>query len=57
MGGKKYFKEPFEDLSSFKGSEEEKMELFRNLRDKLGDWVQDLFNYKINKTSGENRQK
>jgi arsenate reductase len=57
VGGKKYFKQPFEDISSFKGSKEEKLELFRNIRDELGDWVQELFNYQINKADSENYQK
>ena len=47
VGGKKYFKQPFEDPSSFTGPEEERLVIFRQLRDELGDWVQDLYNYQI----------
>lgn len=47
VGGKKYFKQPFEDPSSFTGPEEKRLEIFRQLRDELGDWVQDLYNYQI----------
>jgi arsenate reductase (thioredoxin) len=54
VGGKKYFKKPFEDPSIFEGSETEKIEYFRGIRDEIGDWIQDLFNYQINvKGNGE----
>lgn len=49
LGGKEYFIQPFEDPSSFTGSEKEKLEIFRQLRNELGDWVQDFYNG-INKT-------
>ena len=42
-GGKKYFKQPFEDPSAFEGTEEEKLELFRKIRDELKDWLEDLY--------------
>jgi arsenate reductase (thioredoxin) len=48
VGGKKYFKKPFEDPSIFDGSEIEKIEYFRGIRDEIGDWIQDLYNYQIN---------
>lgn len=57
IGGKKYFKQPFEDLCSFKGNKEERIEFYRNMRDKLGDWVQELYNYQINKTGRDNCKK
>lgn len=47
IGGKKYFKKPFVDVTAFKGTEEEKIEFLRDIRDEIGDWVQDLFNYQI----------
>ena len=42
-GGKKYFKQPFEDPSIFDGTEEEKLELFVKIRDELKDWLEDLY--------------
>jgi arsenate reductase len=42
-GGKKYFKQPFEDPSSFEGTEEEKLEFFRVIRDELKFWIEDLY--------------
>ncbi len=43
VGGKKYYKQPFEDPSSFEGAEEEKLELFIKIRDELKDWLEDLY--------------
>lgn len=43
IGGKKYFKQPFEDPSVFKGTEEEKLELFGVIRDDLKEWIEDLY--------------
>ncbi len=43
VGGKKYFKQPFEDPSAFDGTEEEKLELFKKIRDELKDWLEDLY--------------
>lgn len=43
VGGKKYFKQPFEDPSVFDGAEEEKFELFIKIRDELKDWLEDLY--------------
>ena len=57
IGGKKYFKQPFEDLSSFEGNKEERVEFYRNIRDELGDWVQELYNYQINKTEEDDCKK
>lgn len=42
-GGKKYFKQPFEDPSTFNGTEEEKLELFKRIRDELKFWIEDLY--------------
>lgn len=48
-GGKKYFKQTFEDPSSFEGTEVEKFELFRKVRDELKFWLEDLyFSYVLN---------
>lgn len=47
VGGKNYFKKPLKDIYPFKGSESEKKELLREIRDEIGDWVQE-FNYYIN---------
>ncbi len=43
VGGKKYFKQPFEDPSTFDGTEEEKLELFNRVRDELKFWLEDLY--------------
>ncbi|MGB9980076.1 arsenate reductase ArsC [Methanobacterium sp.] len=43
VGGKKYFKQPFEDPSAFDGTEEEKLELFKKIRDELKEWIDDLY--------------
>jgi len=42
-GGKKYFKQVFEDPSSFEGNEKEKLELFSKVRDELKFWLDDLY--------------
>jgi arsenate reductase len=42
-GGKKYFKQPFEDPAAFDGTEEEKLELFKKIRDELKEWIDDLY--------------
>lgn len=47
IGGKKYFRKPLMDLYPFKGTGKEKIELLREIRDEIGDWVQD-FNYYMN---------
>jgi len=47
IGGKKYFRKPLMDIYPFKGTETEKIELLREIRDEIGDWVQD-FNFLMN---------
>jgi len=47
VGGQKYFKKPLPDIYPFKGTETEKIELLREIRDEIGDWVQD-FHYFMN---------
>ncbi len=42
-GGKKYFKQEFEDPSTYEGTEEEKLELFNKLRNELKFWLDDLY--------------
>lgn len=43
VGGKKYFKQAFEDPSTFDGTEKEKLELFKQVRDELKFWLEDLY--------------
>lgn len=47
LGGKNYFKKPLPDIYPFKGTETEKTDLLREIRDEIGDWVQD-FHYYMN---------
>lgn len=47
LGGQKYFKKPLPDIYPFKGTESGKIELLRELRDEIGDWVQE-FHYFMN---------
>jgi arsenate reductase (thioredoxin) len=47
IGGKKYFRKPLTDIYPFKETETEKIELLREIRDEIGDWVQD-FHYYMN---------
>ena len=47
IGGKQYFRKPLMDIYPFKGTETEKIELLREIRDEIGDWVQD-FNFYMN---------
>jgi arsenate reductase (thioredoxin) len=47
FGGKKLFLECLTDIYPFEGSLTEKTELLREIRDEIGDWVQDFYNYKI----------
>ena len=47
FGGKKLFMECLTDIYPFKGPITEKIELLRGIRDEIGDWVQDFYNYKI----------
>ncbi len=47
IGGKSYFKKPLTDIYPFEGADEEKIELLRDIRDEIGDWVQD-FHYFMN---------
>jgi arsenate reductase len=53
IGGKKYFIKSLKDIYPFKGTETEKIELLKEIRDEIGDWVQDLLNYQICKTNTE----
>lgn len=38
-GGKKYLHQSFEDPANYEGSEEEKLEAFRKVRDKIKEWI------------------
>lgn len=42
-GGKKYLHKSFEDPASFYGSEEEKLNKFREVRDKIKNWIEKQF--------------
>ena len=56
FGGKKVFLECLKDIYPFNGPETEEIELLREIRDEIGDWVQDFFNKQI-KTGLETRPK
>jgi arsenate reductase len=47
FGGKKLFMECLTDIYPFKGTKTEEIELLREIRDEIGNWVQDFYNYKI----------
>jgi arsenate reductase len=47
FGGKNVFLECIRDIYPFKGTGTEEIDLLREMRDEIGDWVQDFFNYKI----------
>ena len=42
-GGKKYVHQSFEDPSAFNGTEEEKLEQFRTVRDELKKWLEQFY--------------
>jgi arsenate reductase len=42
-GGKEQFHKGFEDPASFFGTDEEKLDKFREVRDKIKDWILDYF--------------
>ncbi|MCS7202360.1 MAG: arsenate reductase ArsC [Dictyoglomus sp.] len=42
-GGKKYIHKGFMDPSSFEGSYEEKLEIFRKVRDEIKKWLEEYF--------------
>lgn len=50
IGGKNYFRKPLKDIYPFKGTKTEKIELLREIRDEIGDWVQD-FHYFMNEAN------
>lgn len=41
--GKKYVHQPFEDPSAFEGTEEDKIEQFRAVRDELKKWLEQFY--------------
>jgi arsenate reductase len=47
FSGQKYFKKPLKDIYPFNGTESEKIEFLREIKDEIGDWVQD-FHYYMN---------
>ncbi|WP_287583454.1 arsenate reductase ArsC [Candidatus Borrarchaeum sp.] len=42
-GGKNYIHKGFEDPAEFEGSEDEKLEVFRRVRDEIKDWIERTF--------------
>ncbi len=42
-GGKEYIHKSFPDPSAHKGSEEEKLEFFRKVRDEIKKWIEETF--------------
>lgn len=42
-GGRKYLHSNFEDPSQFEGNEEQKLAIFRQVRDAIRDWVEKTF--------------
>jgi len=47
-GGKKQIHKDFEDPSSFSGSQEEVRKKFREIRDQIKKWIEEIFNNDIN---------
>ncbi|MBN1694181.1 arsenate reductase ArsC [candidate division WOR-3 bacterium] len=45
-GGKKQIHKDFDDPSSFSGNKEEVLNKFREIRDKLKEWIEEFFNEK-----------
>jgi arsenate reductase len=43
QGGKKYLHKDFEDPSQFEGEEEQKLAVFREVRDEMKDWIGKTF--------------
>lgn len=56
VGGKKYFKQPFEDPSAFDGTEKEKIGQFRLIRDELKEYVEYIHKYNIQKRADSTRR-
>ena len=42
-GGRKHIHKSFTDPSGYKGTEEEKLEFFRKVRDEIRDWIEETF--------------
>lgn len=42
-GGKKYIHQSFDDPSAFEGTEEEKMQRFKTVRDELKEWLEQFY--------------
>jgi arsenate reductase len=42
-GGKNRIHKGFEDPAAFEGNEQEKMEVFRRVRDEIKEWIEDTF--------------
>jgi arsenate reductase (thioredoxin) len=44
-GGKNYLHKSFEDPAAFTGTENNKINAFRRIRDKIRDWIKETFRY------------
>ncbi|GAF69945.1 unnamed protein product, partial [marine sediment metagenome] len=42
-GGKGFIHRGFQDPAAFKGSEDEKIAIFRRVRDEIRDWIEETF--------------
>jgi len=49
-GGKNYIHKGFEDPAEFEGSEDEKLEVFRRVRDEIKDWIKRPFSNEVKST-------
>ncbi len=51
-GGKKYLHKDFEDPSKFRGRDDEKLIVFRRVRDEIRGWIEETFGGEDEKASG-----
>lgn len=49
-GGKNYIHKGFEDPAKFEGSKDEKLEIFRRVRDEIRDWIKRTFSNDVKST-------
>ena len=49
QGGEEYLHSDFEDPSQFDGNEDQKLAIFRQIRDQIGRWIEKAFGKKDNK--------
>lgn len=48
QGGKQYFHKDFEDPTQFEGNEDQKLTLFRQVRDEMRSWTEKIFGGEVN---------